>query len=244
MEIIHKEVTGSTNDDIDELARKGYPAWTTVVANYQTKGRGRRGNKWEAPHGHNLLFSVLLRPSADFSTWNRIPQVAGMHLIETVESHFSADEGIKMKWPNDLYYYDKKWSGVLVESKLGNSPYAVLGIGVNCYGTQRDYPVKIRKSVTTLSEIFRTNQIEPMVILKKFLRSISEDLNDSMVNFPRVLKFANKRDYLFGKEVTVLGEGSRIVGTACGIGQEGELLTMNIDGEIRGTFCGTILEME
>jgi len=244
MEIIQKEITSSTNDDIVELARKGYPAWTTVMANYQTKGRGRRGSHWESPRGHNLLFSVLLRPSANASTWNRIPQISGMHLIETVESCYSPDEGIKIKWPNDLYYYDKKWSGILVESKMEHAPFAVLGIGVNCRGSHRDYPAELQKRVTTLSEIFKNPGVEPMDILIKFLNRISGDLDESIANFPRVLKFANQRDYLFGKQVSVMGEGSQVMGTACGIGPNGELLTMNQDGVVTRIVCGTILEMD
>ena len=61
MEIIRKETTGSTNDDVIELAEKGYPHLTTVVANFQTAGRGRQGNRWIAPPGNCLLFSTLIR---------------------------------------------------------------------------------------------------------------------------------------------------------------------------------------
>jgi BirA family transcriptional regulator, biotin operon repressor / biotin---[acetyl-CoA-carboxylase] ligase len=244
MEIIHKEITGSTNDDIAELARLGHPSWTTVVADFQTRGRGRRGNQWEAPRGNHLLFSVLLRPTIEPIYWSRIPQAAGMLLIETIESLFYPDAGIKMKWPNDLYYYDRKWCGILVESKMGNSPHAILGMGVNCRGSHLDYPEPLQKSVTTLEEMFHVAQIDPLSLLQKFHDHLVEHLDNSISNFSEVVKFASQRDYLFGKQVTVAGEGSRDVGTACGIGPDGELLTLTSDGVIRRSFSGTVLAIE
>lgn len=243
MEIIHKATTESTNDDIADLARQGYPNLTTVVAKYQTKGRGRRGNTWEAPPGNNLLFSILIRSESDPQLWKRIPQIAGVKLISAIENQFYADSGIKMKWPNDLYYYDKKWSGILVESNLGNDPFAILGIGVNCFGTSSDYPTEIQNRVTTLEEIFRTGEFDPGIFLKAFLQSLDSDLEEMIVNFDPVLNVARERDYLFGKSISVLEDSKKVSGTAAGIGNDGELIIVDRDGIQRSIIGGTILEM-
>ncbi|MDF1813706.1 MAG: biotin--[acetyl-CoA-carboxylase] ligase [Verrucomicrobiales bacterium] len=244
MEIISKEVTESTNDDIAELARKGYPHLTTVVAQYQTRGRGRRGNNWEAKKGNHLLFSTLIRPSVEPKFWSRIPQIAGMEMIQTVEDLYHQEEGIKMKWPNDLYYFNRKWSGILVESKPGIESFATLGMGVNCLGSPDDYPDELRKSVTTLQEIYRTNDIDPRQILKGFLTRIKLNLSDSLTDFDRVVEFSKRRDFLYGRTVTVEEESAKVAGTASGIGPNGELIIVKPCGERRLIFGGTVSEID
>jgi len=219
-DIVYLETTESTNDDVVNLARNGAPHLSCVCADFQTKGRGRRGNSWEAPAGSNLLFSILLRLDCDPILWHRVPQIAGMELIHTVENSFSSCGDIKMKWPNDLYYCDMKWSGILAESKLEKDPFVVLGVGVNCHGNATDYPESVQNQVTTLEQIFDKSAFDRREILKTFRSRLAVSINQFLPDFAPVVEFCSRRDYLSGRRLTVQVDGENRQGVGVGIGIE------------------------
>ncbi len=105
--------------------------FTTVTAEFQQAGKGQRGNSWESECGQNLLFSFVLYPT--FVTAGRqfiISQTDAVALKETLEQYTT---GITIKWPNDIYWHDRKISGMLIEvflqgNRLGR---CISGIGVN-----------------------------------------------------------------------------------------------------------------
>ncbi len=241
MEFIHKAVTASTNDDVADLARQGYPHLTTVVADYQTAGRGRQGKRWEAAPRSHLLFSILLRPGADPVRWSRIPQIAGMQWIETVEEELAPDSDITLKWPNDLYHHDRKWGGILVESHWGAKPFAILGMGINCFGTQDRFPPDLRESVTTLEEIFGPSSLEPFVLLRSFHSRLDQGLERLLHWFEPVVEFVNRRNYLRGRTITVASRNHIFRGRATGIDTDGSLILVDDNGQTLGISSGTIL---
>ena len=244
MHIIHKRSTTSTNDDAAILAKDGCSHLTTVVTDFQTAGRGRRGKQWFAPPGSNLLFSIVLRPTCDSRWWTRIPQIAGMHMIRTIEDKFRPDADIRLKWPNDLYHRDRKWGGILVESNLGSNPFAILGMGVNCRGLYLDYPADLRVSVSTLEQIFPELEVDPMELLVSFCQRLGETLDDLLTDFSPVIDFVNDRDYLLGKKVTVEARNEPVTGLANGIDENGELILKQSCGESRRISSGSILAID
>ncbi|MDR1258494.1 MAG: biotin--[acetyl-CoA-carboxylase] ligase [Tannerellaceae bacterium] len=129
---IRLKETSSTNIylsrllDVEPLAEG-----TLVVAESQTAGRGQQGSAWESAPGENLTFSILLRP-ADFPAIRQfgISQVVSLAVKETLDV-FAGD--ISVKWPNDIYWRDRKICGILIEnSVLGqNIQTSVIGVGLN-----------------------------------------------------------------------------------------------------------------
>ena len=104
---------------------------TTVTAEFQTAGKGQRGNTWEAEEGKNLLFSFVLYPS--FLEARRqfiLSQIVSLAIKEEL-SRWS-DE-ITIKWPNDIYWKDKKICGILIENDLSGHHIrrSIAGIGIN-----------------------------------------------------------------------------------------------------------------
>ena len=242
-EIIQLETTESTNDDVVNLARNGAPHMSCVCADFQTKGRGRRGNSWEAPAGANLLFSILLRLDCDPIRWHRVPQIAGMELIHTVESAFSPCNDITMKWPNDLYYCDMKWSGVLAESKFENEPFVVLGIGMNCFGDGSNYPELVRNQVTTLEQIFDVSGFDRFELLKSFLTRLAGSIDLFLNDFVPVVEFCRRRDHLFDRKISVEVEGRERRGTGVGISPEGHLMIRELNGDLLTIQSGSVNEI-
>lgn len=124
--------TVSTNSLIREwMAKEPLPEGSAVVADFQTGGRGQIGNVWESEAGKNLLFSVVLYPTCIPA--NRqflISQIAALSVKEALDPY---TEGITVKWPNDIYWNDKKICGMLIENDLsGHNLYcSIIGIGIN-----------------------------------------------------------------------------------------------------------------
>lgn len=122
-----KDETASTNDDARELALAGAPHGTAVLARAQTRGRGRAGRSFASPPG-GLYLSVVLRPRAPPHRWALLPLVAGARVAATLGA---LGHDARVKWPNDILLGDKKLGGILVESRLGAQPFAVVGVGLN-----------------------------------------------------------------------------------------------------------------
>ncbi len=102
----------------------------TVYTFDQTAGRGQAGNSWESEAGKNLLFSRLLRPNITPTELFRITQYVSLVVAETLAQYTDA---INIKWPNDIYWHDKKICGILIETGFAGNriDYAIAGIGIN-----------------------------------------------------------------------------------------------------------------
>ena len=122
------KTTHSTNTLLKELIAKGQEP-KFIYAGYQTAGRGQTGNSWESEEGKNLLCSILLPPDKNLYFLNIAVGVAILRLL---------GEDFTIKWPNDIYYGDKKVAGILVENAIiGNEvKYSIAGIGLNVNQTE------------------------------------------------------------------------------------------------------------
>lgn len=110
------------------------PHGTVVSAVSQTAGRGQRGNSWEASPGLNLTFSILLRPLGVSALQQyAISEAVAVAMVETLRAILPMPERVAIKWPNDIYYEDKKISGILIENSLIGTTIerSVVGIGLN-----------------------------------------------------------------------------------------------------------------
>ena len=130
--IIRLEETTSTNSYLRQLLfKESLPEGSVVVAQTQTAGRGQIGNVWESETGKNLTFSIVLYP--DCIPANRqflISQITSLSVKETLEAYTN---DVAVKWPNDIYWKDKKICGMLIENDLsGHNMYcSIIGIGIN-----------------------------------------------------------------------------------------------------------------
>ncbi|MEA2716244.1 MAG: BirA family transcriptional regulator [Actinomycetota bacterium] len=122
------EVT-STNDEVAARARAGAPEGVVVVADAQSRGRGRRGRTWAASPGSSLLVSVLLRPVAPHLGL----VAAGLAAVDACRAAAGVD--VRLKWPNDVVLdgpgdeSGAKVAGILAEG--GANGVVVVGLGLN-----------------------------------------------------------------------------------------------------------------
>ena len=133
--MIHLNETDSTNRYLQQLCQETgnnkVEEFTTVCADYQTAGKGQRGNSWEAAKGANLLFSFVCYPTfVPIRQQFVLSQLISLGIKETLDEYCS---DISIKWPNDIYWKEKKICGILIENDLqGNSiGRCISGIGLN-----------------------------------------------------------------------------------------------------------------
>ena len=135
--LIHLDETNSTNRYLTQLCdRQQVAEYTTVCADYQTAGKGQRGNTWESERGKNLMFSLVLYPT--FLQPQRqfiLSQLTALAVRDTL-TRWAGD--IRIKWPNDIYWRDKKIGGILIENDLSGTHIArsIIGVGLNINQTE------------------------------------------------------------------------------------------------------------
>ena len=128
--IIRLEETDSTNRYLKQLVREERPEeGSLVIADYQTEGRGQMGNSWYSGRGDNLLFSLLIYPrqlpANESFILSRVTSLALKNLLD------SFTDDIRIKWPNDIYWKDKKIAGILIENDIQGKEIDNTVIGQN-----------------------------------------------------------------------------------------------------------------
>lgn len=228
--------TGSTNDDLEALARAGAPEGTCVAADEQTAGRGRLDRSWASPPGSGLWTSVLVRPG-DVSParlgW--LPLVAGVAVSDALLTASSVRA--ELKWPNDLVAIaaacggsdgPRKLGGILsalVPDAGGEGPAVVLGIGINVNMGGMDLPVKNATSV-----LLEGGNLDRSALLAALLTALEERLAQWRADDGSVEQDYRTRCATIGRLVDVeLPSGARVSGVVSGIDADGHLLVS--DGE-------------
>lgn len=105
--------------------------YVLLTTDYQTAGRGQRGNHWESARGENLLLGIAVRPTFLLPQQqfflSEVTALAAQHALSEVVT------GVTLKWPNDLYYKDNKLGGMLLEHQLQGAKIVrtIIGLGIN-----------------------------------------------------------------------------------------------------------------
>ncbi|MDD5312753.1 MAG: biotin--[acetyl-CoA-carboxylase] ligase [Dehalococcoidia bacterium] len=145
-ELHYLESVTSTQDVARDLAEKGSPEGTVVIAGTQKAGRGRLGRTWFSPEG-SLALSVILKPSTDEMRF--LPAVSSLSVFHAINR---LGVPAQIKWPNDVLIKGKKVCGILIESRpqAGDFHCAIVGIGINVSFDIRKYP-EIAELATSIS---------------------------------------------------------------------------------------------
>jgi BirA family biotin operon repressor/biotin-[acetyl-CoA-carboxylase] ligase len=231
---VHLDVTDSTNDRARELAGRGAPGGTLVVAEEQTAGRGRQGRQWVAPRGSALTASALVRAQPDdfVETLSLLPLACSVAVCEAVEEIVPIR--CRIKWPNDVLVGERKVAGILIEARP-QEHWAVAGIGLNVGATRADFPEDLRATATSL-RIECGAPVDRNLVLGALLRRLSARVAPGPESgHGAVLSAYRERDALRGKRIVWTSRGERIGGVAQGIDEDGNLVVVD-DGAERSTL--------
>ena len=134
----HFKQLPSTNGYALDLLSKSNPCEGTVITtDNQVDGRGQIGSKWESAAGQNITISIILRPNfLEVRNQFLLNQAIALGVASFTQQHIS--EGVKVKWPNDIYIHKKKVAGILIQNQLSGSKIqsTVVGLGININQTQ------------------------------------------------------------------------------------------------------------
>lgn len=132
MNIFKYDTLVSTNSEAMLLAEKGVPDFSIVICEEQTAGRGQAGNRWESETGKNLTFSIILNSPFcnNYEELFLFSKCISLAIHCTLSSYI---DGVRIKWPNDIYVRDKKIAGILIEHSFTGDKldYSIIGVGLN-----------------------------------------------------------------------------------------------------------------
>lgn len=192
------------------------------IAEYQSAGRGRRGRQWVSPFGRNLYLSMYWKLDQGPAAAIGLSLVVGVIMAEVLQK-LGAD-GVKVKWPNDLYLNDKKLSGILVEltGKTGDVAHIVTGIGINI-AMSKNQNEAINQQWINLEQVgikIDRNELACEItnaLREAFVQFEKQGLSVFIERWKRLDNFMDRRVKL------IIGE-KEIFGIAKGINDQGALL--------------------
>tara|TARA_B100000029_G_scaffold444675_1_gene464610 strand:+ start:9163 stop:10152 length:990 start_codon:yes stop_codon:yes gene_type:complete len=208
---------------------------SVCLAEYQSSGRGRFGRKWSAPFGGSLCISmgwVFDEKPENLSALSLSAAVVVRQVIGDLTNCYPM-----IKWPNDLVWKDKKLGGILTESspKKDGSLYVVVGIGINLSMNSAwlskvcDWP----EGATDLSSISSGEPLKNL-LASRLIEGIYTMLESySRTGFSSHIDDFASANYLKGRKVSLLGEGSDLSGVVASVDSDGSLLLETKTGSHR-----------
>lgn len=214
----------STNDTGFLMAESGAKEGTLLIADRQSKGKGRLGRSWHSPPKVGLWFSLILRPKVLPSQAPGLSLAAALALAETIEAYTSLE--VEIKWPNDCLINGRKVAGILTElsAELDKINFVVVGVGVNVNHKKSDFPLSLRRKATSLF-LASNKSISRVRLLQDFLVRFEEIYSQFVTEgLKPILPRLKKRAHLLGKKVK-LQLGKKVFrGLAAGLDSSGSLI--------------------
>lgn len=238
-QIYRKEITGSTNQDVKELALQGAEEGIVVCADMQTAGRGRRGRSWVSGQGECLMFSLLLRPTISPDKAPQITLLMALAVTRVLQERYAFEAVIK--WPNDIVINGKKVCGILTElyPDENGTYFIIVGCGINV--GQRTVPDELQGKATSLF-LESGSVIMSDELLQGVLGEFEQYYNRFIVNESLDTFTDEYNAWLISlnKEVRVLDPKGEFTGISKGINNKGELLVQLPDGELTAVYSGEV----
>ncbi len=229
-QISYYEEIPSTMDVARDMARKGCPSMTIVIAGRQVKGRGRLQRTWHSSTG-GLYFTVVLRPRIPPALTPRINLSASVCLAQTLQRLH--DIPARVKWPNDILVEGRKIAGMLaeMEAETDRVGFVNVGIGLN---VNNDSPTDLPQAVSVKQLL--GHAVERKVILEDFLGRLESGLKTEV--FDSVLTEWKKLSVTLNRPVRVVTHRSVIEGMAVDVDDNGALIVQSDDGTTQKIFYG------
>lgn len=243
--IMHLRRTSSTMDDARELVKRAENAdelhGTVIIADEQTRGRGRFDRSWDSDPGEDILVSIIVFPRPSISGQMTIMASLGVALaVETL-----TDSIVEIKWPNDVLVDGKKICGVIAEGSMVADTFAgILGIGlnVNMRTTEND---GMDYQATSIRELAGSDgAIDRVAVLSVLLEKLNE-VYDALDRGESIMPEWRGRLTMLGSKVSVSmaikqGGDEMVSGVAEDVDEFGRLLIRESSGTLRAVASGEV----
>jgi BirA family biotin operon repressor/biotin-[acetyl-CoA-carboxylase] ligase len=222
---------GSTNMLGFRLAETKAEEGTLIVAEEQTKGKGRMGRSWYSPPQVGLWMSLILRPDIPPFKAPGLSICAGLALALAIKEMTGIES--KTKWPNDCLIDGKKVGGILLElsAELDRINFVIVGIGVNVNHSEKDFPKDLASTATSI-KIKVGHNISRLSLLTSFLEKFERIYLDFKKNgLSPHREMIKSFSSLLEEKVTVKFGKEKIEGMAEDIDDNGSLVIRTKKGE-------------
>lgn len=222
--------TQSTNVDAQSLLGSTQTLGTTIVADYQTAGAGRKGRRWFAPPGAALLFTTILpQPISTAALW-AVPFWIAVHVADAVQ----ADTGVALDlvWPNDLFVHGGKTGGILSVARIaGDDAWVGCGVGLNVHRPLGDPDLDALRPQPVFLDACAVD-VEREALLVHILRAFDRGFGE-LRDPTQVARQWERRANLAGTIYRYRNDADGIerVGTALRIGSQGALIVRDAAAE-------------
>ncbi len=228
---IKLETVSSTNDYLKSLVKQGECEPSIVIAESQTKGRGTKNRNFISQKG-GIYLSILL-PACDPKFITPMTAVAVSETVEQISGKTT-----QIKWVNDIYLSQKKLSGILCETVFYNDkPYTIVGIGVNLFKPESDFPNEVKDIAVSLFDTFNNEIKEKFItgLINNFLIFFNSLNEKSFLG-----KYRNK-NFILGKTVTVVFNNIKTEALAVSIDVDCRLIVILPDGSQKALNSGEVI---
>ncbi|PJD93579.1 MAG: biotin--[acetyl-CoA-carboxylase] ligase [Legionella sp.] len=218
----------STNRYLKELPYR-FPI-EVCCAEMQTQGRGRFNRPWFSPYAENIYCSIRFTLNAHVSDLSALSLLVGISMMRVLEQAQITND-IRLKWPNDLLWQDKKLCGILIESTQTHDDTlgVVIGIGLNVNSDPSDtsWIQAQNKPWCSLFEITKQT-LDRNRLIASMVIHLEQHISQFITHgFEPFLESWQKWDYLYGKTIEIGHAGQSIRGTAMGINVQGQLMMVD-----------------
>jgi BirA family biotin operon repressor/biotin-[acetyl-CoA-carboxylase] ligase len=226
----------STMDIAMALGLQGEPEGALVLAEAQTKGRGRLGRAWISPKYKGIYLSLILRPKILPNESPLLTLIAAVSVCEAIKEVAGLEA--KIKWPNDILLHHKKLGGILTElsAEMDATRFVVIGIGINVNNDKK----ALVDSATSLREQRKENTSR-VELLQEILRRIEHNYMAFQEKGSRqIIEKWREYNITLGRRVRVACQKEHIEGEAIDIDTDGGLLLRRDSGFVEKVFAGDV----
>ena len=237
--IFYYKKTESTNLIAKGLAMDGAEEGTLVIAEEQTKGRGRLDRDWLSPANENILMSLIFRPKVRASKVFSLTMLTSLAIVKAIES--TTTLAPKIKWPNDIYIGNMKVGGILTEfnAEQDRVNFVIIGIGLNVNVDTSIFP-QIKDTSMSLKGALG-KEVSRIRLLRSILQEIEEGYN--YLKDDKVFLVRNEWDtysLIKGKPVRITSSDVIEDGVAESVDEDGCLILRDCSGRRRRIVCGDV----
>ncbi len=230
----------STNNKAKDLAASGAPEGTIVIAEQQTKGRGRRGRVWFSPPGGGIYISLILRPEMPP---NEAPTMTLMTAVAVAEALISLVElEVSIKWPNDILVGGKKVAGILTEisTEMDSIDFIIVGLGMNVNMPLASFPKEINDIVTSI--LLETGKhFSRIELIRAYLHFHEKYYKIFQKNgYEPIIERWKELSNMFGRNIMVNVLGKEYSGEVIDMDNDGALILKDNQGNLHRVFSGDV----
>jgi BirA family biotin operon repressor/biotin-[acetyl-CoA-carboxylase] ligase len=220
----------STMDAAKDLARKGCPHYTTVIAGRQISGRGRLQREWLSEKG-GLYFTMVLRPDLPPVLSFRVSFLASLTLAGILHEVFGIEA--RVKWPNDILVDERKIAGMLseLEAEADRVAFINIGIGINV----NNDPAAIAPEATSLKGLLG-RAVSKKDVLSRYLNAFEHRMQTTA--FDGIIAEWKQYTVTLNRDVRVVTSHEVLEGKAVDVDDTGALILQCADGSLKKILYG------